>query len=276
MRLYISADMEGTAGICSWMQCDPNNTAEYPVYRRYMTQEVRAAIEGARKAGVTDVVVNDSHWNMRNLLWDELPGDVRVISGTKPLSMVQGADASFDAAFFTGYHAGIGTLDGILGHTYTDETIHEVRVNGIVCNEALLNAGMLGYHGVPVVLLSGDEAVATQTKAQMPWLRTVEVKRGIGYYAADTMTPEAAQTALRDAAEAALTTLDKAKPYTFDGPITLEIDTTGVQHADFIELMPHFERPGPRTIRFSHDDYAAVFRAYVAAFRLGGAANARA
>ncbi|HEU5479844.1 MAG TPA: M55 family metallopeptidase, partial [Candidatus Tumulicola sp.] len=98
MKLYLSCDMEGTAGVSAWQQCDPSDAYEYPIYRRYMTREVRAAIDGARAAGVREVLVNDSHWDMRNLVWDELPEDedLRVISGTrKPWSMAQGLDASF-------------------------------------------------------------------------------------------------------------------------------------------------------------------------------------
>ena len=143
MKLYISADMEGTAGVCSWKQCDPSDTHEYPVYRRYMSQEVRAAIDGAREAGAEMVTVNDSHWDMRNLLFDELPGDddLRVISGArKPLSMGQGLDAGFDAAFFTGYHAAAGEA-ATLAHTYSSD-VYRVSVNGIACSEALLHAAL--------------------------------------------------------------------------------------------------------------------------------------
>jgi len=112
VRLYISADMEGTAAVCSWQQCDPDNLTEYPYYRHLMSLEVRAAIEGAREAGVTQVLVNDSHSSMRNVLWNELPQDVRMIYGNrKPLSMTQGLGSDFAAAFFTGYHAPAGERD---------------------------------------------------------------------------------------------------------------------------------------------------------------------
>ncbi|MHB8306365.1 MAG: M55 family metallopeptidase, partial [Vulcanimicrobiaceae bacterium] len=97
MKIYVSCDMEGTAGVCSWEQVDArNNTPEYSIYRRYMTGEVRAAIEGARAAGASEVLVNDSHGPMRNLLFDQLPDDLRVIFGNrKPFSMVQGLDRTF-------------------------------------------------------------------------------------------------------------------------------------------------------------------------------------
>lgn len=274
MRLYISCDMEGTAGVCSWMQCDPSNRHEYPIYRRYMSQEVRASIDGARDAGVAEFVVNDSHWDMRNLLWDELPHDVRVISGgRKPFSMAEGLGAGFDGAFFTGYHARVGAANGVLAHTYTADSLYNVHINGVACSEALLNAAMAGLYGIPLLLVTGDRVVVEHVKEHMPWVEGVIVKEGIGHYAADSMTPKAAQTAIREGAARAIRNAESAKPFTFEPPITMEIDTARVEQADFIELMPDFVRTDGRTLRFAHDDYVRIFRAFVCAFRLGGAAS---
>ncbi len=275
MRLYVSCDMEGTAAVCSWMQCDPSNTREYPIYRRYMSQEVRAAVEGARSAGVTDVLINDSHWDMRNLLWEELPADVRVVSGSrKPFSMAEGLDRGFGGAFFTGYHAKIGDANGVLAHTYSGDTLYNVRINGVACSEALLNAAMAGYYGIPLLLVSGDRVVIEHVKEYMPWVTGVVVKEGIGHYSTNSVTPKAAQQLLREGAAEAIRNAPAAKPFTFDPPVSMEIDFTRVEQADFVELMPGFERIGGRTVRFNHDDYKMIFRAFVAAFRLAGAASA--
>lgn len=275
MKLYLSCDMEGTAGVCSWMQCDPSNRYEYPVYRRYMMQEVRAAIEGAREAGVTDVDVNDSHWDMRNVLFDELPEGVRVISGSrKPSSMTQGLGNEFVGAFFTGYHAAVGARNGVLAHTYTADSIYAVRMNGVACSEALLNAAMAGHYGVPLLLLSGDDTVCAHVRKHMPWVRCVEVKRGIGHYAADSLTPKAAQELLREAAARAIRERGSAEPFTFEAPVTMELEMTRAEQADFVELMPGFVRTGGRTVQYTHQDYAMVFRAFVASYRLAGAATA--
>ncbi len=274
-RLYLSADMEGTAAVASWSQVEPNNANEYPYYRRLMSLEVRAAIDGARSAGVGDVLVNDSHYHMRNVLWDELPPDVRMIYGNrKPFSMAQGIDGSFDAAFFTGYHAAIGTRDGVLDHTYTDETLYAVRVNGKPCSEAMLNAGVLGVAGVPVVLITGDRATVEQTQAEMPWITGVVVKDSIGRFAANSVSPERARELIHAGARAAIDKRRDAKPYVFASPVTLELDFTSTGNADFAELMPGVERVGGRTVRYVHDDYLTVFRAFNALFRLGAAANA--
>ncbi len=273
MRLYISADMEGTAGVCSWAQVDPCNVHEYPVYRRYMSREVAAAIAGARESQPCDVTINDSHWDMRNLVWDELPEDVRVISGRKPLSMAHGAQDRFDAAFFTGYHSAAGTAGSVLAHTYSNEVMYNVYVNGKACTEALLNAALLGVHGTPVAMVTGDRALVETTLADLPWATGVIVKESIGYYAANSLTPQAACDAIRSGAREAIQSASRAKPFTFEPPVELVIETAGVEHADFIELLPRFERTGGRSVRFASDDYATAFNAFLVAMRLGGAAN---
>jgi D-amino peptidase len=275
MRLYISADMEGTAAVSSWTQCDPKNTTEYPYYRRLMSLEVRAAIDGAREAGVTGVLVNDSHSAMRNVLWDELPDDVRMIYGNrKPFSMSEGIDKGFRCAFFTGYHAAIGEADGTLDHTYTPDTLYNVRVNGVLCSEALLNAAMLGLFNVPVAFISGDRTTVNGARAHLPWLEGVVTKESIGRFAVNSLSPAEARKAIRAGAQRAIERLGEMRPFRFEPPIALELDFTGTQNADFAELIPGFERIGGRSVRFVHDDYAVVFKAFVAAFRLGAAANA--
>jgi D-amino peptidase len=274
MRLYVSADMEGTAAVCSWTQVDPSNTTEYPYYRKLMSLEVRAAIDGAKEAGVTDVLVNDSHSSMRNILWDDLPDDARMIYGNrKPFSMAEGVDGSFAAAFFTGYHAPIGEKDGTLDHTYT-ETLYNTRVNGKRCSEAMLNAAVLGTYGVPLALITGDTTTVAFTKAEMPWVTGVAVKESIGRFSVNSISPPAARSLIAAGARDAIRNLPNARPYVFEPPIALEMDFATTSNADFAELIPGFERIGGRSVRFVHDDFRTIFRAYNAAFRLGAAANA--
>ena len=275
MKLYISADMEGTAGVASWTQCDPKNMTEYPYYRHLMSLEVRAAIEGARGAGVTGILVNDSHSAMRNILWNELPDDVRMIYGNrKPFSMNEGIDSSFSCAFFTGYHAGIGEGDGTLDHTYSPDTIYNVRLNGVRCSETTMNAALLGLHDVPVALISGDRTTVAGAQAQLPWIEGVVTKDSIGRYAVNSFSPAEVRARLRAGAKRAIERRAEMQPFRFEPPVVLEIDFTGTQNADFAELIPGFDRIGGRSVRFEHDDYAIVFKAFVAAMRLGAAANA--
>jgi D-amino peptidase len=274
VRLYISSDMEGVAGICGWQQVDARTPhPDYAIYRRYYTQEVTSAIEGARAAGVTDVLVNDSHGPMRNLLLDELPSDVRVIFGArKPFSMVQGADGNFAGAFFIGYHGAAGAADAVLCHTYTPTVIYDVRINGVRCGEATINAALLGYCGVPLLLVTGDRVTVTGIQQQMPWVRGVVVKESIGNFAADSMVPAAAQRAIRREAESAVAQAAVAKLFTFAPPIVLEVDFVTAAQAHLVAMIPSFERTGARSVHFAHDDYAVVFKAFVAAWRLGGQA----
>ena len=221
------------------------------------------------------MLINDSHSAMRNVMWDELPDDVRMIYGNrKPFSMSEGIEAGYSAAFFTGYHAGIGDADGTLDHTYTPDTLYNVRVNGIRCSEATLNAAVLGIYDVPVALISGDRTTVESALAQLPWLEGVITKESIGRFAVNSLSPAEARKRIRVGAQRAIERLGEMKPFRFESPISLELDFAGTQNADFAELIPGFERIGGRSVRFVHDDYAVVFKAFVAAFRLGAAANA--
>jgi D-amino peptidase len=197
-----------------------------------------------------------------------------VISGTrKPLSMVQGVDSGFDAAFFTGYHAAAGG-PATLSHTFSPETIYSVSVNGTPCSEALLNAALAGTYGVPVVLVTGDRTIVEEAARFLPWAVGVAVKDAIGYSAVSSLTPQSAQAAIREGAREAIARLDRAKPFTFDAPFELVIETMNVENAEYIDLMPGFTRTGPRTVAFTARDYPTILRAFIVATRLGSAANA--
>ena len=274
MNIYISCDMEGVAGVSSWQQVDTrNHPPEYFIYQQYMTDEVAAAIDGARSAGAREVLINDSHGTMRNMLFDRLPDDVRVIFGNrKPLSMVEGMNREYGGVFFTGYHGAIGDQNATLGHTYTPSVVYEARINGVVCSEATINAGLAGFYGVPVLLVTGDRVTVEGVQAQMPWVHGVIVKESIGYFSTDSVSPARAQAMIREGAAHAVRNAQNARPFVFDPPVTLEIDLARVEQADYVELIPGFVRTRARTAQFTHDDYPTIFRAFVAAFRMGALA----
>ncbi len=275
MKLYISSDMEGIAGVSSWHQVDARTPhPEYATFRRYYTLEVRAAIEGAREAGVGDVLVNDSHGPMHNLLFDDLPADVRVIFGNrKPHSMVQDADGGFDGAFFIGYHGAAGDANAVLCHTYSPGVIYSVHVNGTPCSEATLNAALLGHFGVPLLLVSGDRTTVEGVRRQMPWVRGAIVKDSIGASAASTLSPTAAQALVRDAAREAIAHAKEAKPFSFEPPISLDVELSTAAQADLAATIPGFVRTGGRSVHFEHARYPVVFRAFVATWRFGAYAT---
>jgi len=177
MKAFISIDMEGICGVVREIETDPTKGGEaYQQSRRLMTQEGNAAIEGCLKAGATEVLIADSHWNFDNLIPEELHEGATLLRGTpRGFSMVQDLDASYDAALFVGYHAKAGTPRAILDHTYSG-TIAAVRVNGIEVGETGINAYLAGHYGVPVVLVTGDWAVTAEAKGLSPNVHTVAVK----------------------------------------------------------------------------------------------------
>lgn len=264
MRVYISVDMEGIAGVVHESQTDPATpafAAEYGRFRRLMTTEANAAVEGALAAGATRVLVNDSHWFMRNLLAEELHQAAELVSGDpKPRSMVQDIDGGFDAALFIGYHARAGTRNAILDHTYADR-IQDVRLNGKPVGELGLNAALAGVHGVPVALVSGDSAVAAEAKDLLgPGVATVIVKEAVSRHAAKSVAPPVACRMIREEVPRALQRAHV--PFTLRAPVTLEVDFAMTIHADMAELCPGATRTAGRTVAFTHPEYGEVFRAW--------------
>jgi D-amino peptidase len=274
MRIYLSVDMEGVAGVVHEDQTDPVNprcAAEYGRFRRLMTAEANAAIEGALAAGADALLVNDSHWEMRNLLAEELHPAAELLSGLpKTLSMVEGIDGGFDAALFIGYHARAGTGGAILDHTYTDR-IHEVRVNGAPAGELALNAAMAGYYHVPVALVSGDDALAAEAEALLgPGVERVIVKHSLSRGAARSVAPSVACRRIREGVERALAR--RHEPYRVPSPVAIEIEFTNAAQADMAELVPGAVRRGGRTVAWGHDDYREAFKAFRAMYNLAGGA----
>jgi D-amino peptidase len=279
MRIYLSVDMEGLAGVAHPHQVSfgPSvDRADYDRSRALMAAEANAAIEAALNQGATEVVVNDSHWQMRNLRAEDLIAGSRLILGDKPLSMTQGigeeGDGEFDGAAFVGYHAGAGSMNGVIAHTYSSATVQELRVHGIRHNEAGINAIRLGHFGVPVILVAGDDALAAEVEELLPWAERVVVKRAIGYSVADSMTPLAAQDEIRAGMASAIRRLDEMKPYRPKLPLKGEVDFRLPGMAAHAAVLPGVERSGPRTVAFGAPDGDAFFRLFVAIFRLAGIA----
>jgi D-amino peptidase len=280
MRLYLSVDMEGVAGIGHPAQTTFGPTVDrvdYDRSRTLMAGEANAAIEAAFAAGATEVVVNDSHWTMRNLRADELDARARLIIGDKALSMTEGigmpGDGAFDGAIFVGYHAGAGHPDGVIAHTYSG-SIQEVRVNGVPHNEAGLNAIRLGHHGVPVILVAGDDALADEVEGLLPWAERVVVKRGLGYATADSLSPESARAAIREGLGRAIDRIGEMRLHQPAAPISGEIDFRLPVHAAYAAVLPEAARLGARTVGFVADDGETFYRRCLALLRLAAATTA--
>ena len=270
MRVYISVDMEGIAGVVHEDQTnpvDPRCAGEYNRFRRLMTYEANAAVEGALAAGATRIWVNDSHWFMRNLLAEDLHPAAELISGDpKPRSMLEGIDAGFDAAMFIGYHARSRTRNAVLDHTYTDR-VYEARINGRPLGELGLNSALAGTFGVPVKMVSGDSALAAEAKDLLgEAVVAVVVKEAVSRHAARSVAPSVACQRIREAAATAL--LRPGKPFLITPPLTLEVDFSMTVHADMAELLPGAERTGARTVSYRHTDYGELFRAWRVMYNL--------
>jgi D-amino peptidase len=276
MRVYISVDMEGVAGIAHPHQTtfDPagHDRTDYDRSRGLMAAEANAAIEAAFEAGADEVVVNDSHWQMRNLRAEDLDPRARLVIGDKPWSMTQGIGRgeSFEAAAFIGYHAGAGNPTGIIGHTYSNVVL-EARVNGQPHNETGLNALRLGAHEVPVVLVSGDDALASEVEQLLPWAERVVVKRAQAALVADSLSPERARAAIAAGMAAALGRLASMEAYRVEPPVRLEVDLRLPIMADYCAVMPGVERCGARTVSAVADDADTAFRYFVAIMRMAQA-----
>lgn len=260
LKVFISVDMEGITNVVHVDQTTPG-TAEYAAARKWMAEDVNAAVEGAFKAGATEVIVNDSHGSMRNINPDDLNPRAVLISGSpKPLSMMQGIDETCDAVLFVGYHAQAGTQNATLDHTISGSVVHGIRVNGVEMPELGLNAAIAGWYGVPVVFVSGDVAVCRQAKALLGNdIVTAPVKDGIGRQAA-RLVPEAdARKAIRDRAAEAVRRAKQFKPYRLNPPYTFELEFFVSSQADMACLVPEVKRKDARTVTFTHDDYVKGF-----------------
>lgn len=269
MNVYISADMEGISGVVHGAQTEPD-AREYDRACALMLGEVNAAVEGALAAGAARVVVNDSHWNMRNLRIEELHPAAELISGSpKPFSMVQGLDASFDAALFVGYHAMSGTSPASIDHTYTD-AIHHVWLNGREVGEIGINAAFAGFHGVPVALVTGDQLATAEARALLGEVATVQVKEAYSRSAARCLPVAEARRLVREGARAALA--QRRGPLRFDAPYALKVEFVNTGQAEMAALMPGSERLDHRVVQYSHTSYVEVYRAWRVFYNLAGVA----
>ncbi|MBY0358434.1 MAG: M55 family metallopeptidase [Candidatus Obscuribacterales bacterium] len=279
MRIYISADLEGVNGIVHSSQTQPGE----PGYERavaLMHQELAAVIKGARSAGATDIYVADAHWDGRNLRHELLPEGVTLLSGwQRPYSMVAGisgkaaakelCDKPFDGAFFVGYHARAGVACGVLSHTYRAQVFLDVKLNGKSVGEIGLNAALAGFFGVPIGLVTGDDAACQEAIELLGPLPTVAVKKAISRYSAAFMPAQESLESLRHSAVEAMNKRDYWNVYFPPKPSTLQITFFDPAMADGAELLPGVKRCDDRQIEITDEDYSVLFRLFLAAGAIG-------
>lgn len=261
LRVYISVDMEGITGVVSNDQVMASG-ADYERFRRLMTAEANAAIEGAVAAGATQVLVNDSHGSMRNLFAEDLRAPAELISSNiKPMGMMQNIDQGFDAVIFIGYHAKAGSAVGVLAHTGSS-TIRDLRINGKSVGEGGMNIYAAGAAGVPLVFISGDQIAIEQARELVPNIEAVQVKEAIGTRAARSLRPEEAARLIREGTQRALKRLNEFKPVAASSPVRFEASFSDPAIALMAEQVPTIQRIGPNEVAFQAKEYQRGYRLF--------------
>jgi D-amino peptidase len=258
MKIYISADMEGVVGVVTGEQLGPQGF-EYNRFREFMTAEVSAAIQAAFEAGATEIVVSDSHGNGQNLLIERLPKNVTVVrSWPRPLMMMQGVDETFDGAIFIGYHTSTNNTAGVRAHTISSARLADVRLNGVSMPEAGINAAIAGHFNVPVIMVSGDDAVVKEVSELLGDVEGAVVKWAYGFHSARTLTPEMAYEVIREKVKKAMGRIKDFKPYKIKDPVQLDVRFKSYRPSEMLSYLSIVERTDSHSIRFRGKDIVEV------------------
>ncbi|UCC73446.1 MAG: M55 family metallopeptidase [Gemmatimonadota bacterium] len=257
-KIYISVDMEGVVGVVSSDHLGPSGF-EYSKAREWMTAEVNAAIEGARAAGATEFVISDSHGNGENLLIDRLPADVTLIrSWPRPLMMMEGIDETFDAVIFIGYHSSTNNPTGVRAHTFSSGRLAGIYLNGTAMPEAGINAAIAGHFGVPVIMISGDDAALEETRKLIGEIEGAVVKQAISYQSARTLMPGVAYNLIREKVTSAVGRIGDFDSYVLETPITLDLVFKNYRPSEMLAYLPIVERTDSHSIRFMGRDMVEI------------------
>ena len=247
---------------------DPRKDA-YNRFRKIMTGDVNAAIEGAQSAGADEFLVNDSHDGMRNILIEELNSNAELISGfTKPHGMMQGIDSSFDLAIFVGYHAMSGAEAAVMNHTIYPRMVDAVWINDRLVGEAGINAGVAGYFGVPVGLTTGDDKVAQEVTTLLGPVETAVVKYGIDRFAARCLPLQQSRDRIRNAAKKAVERRREFKPLKHIVPVKFKVRLMSTTPAALASTLSVVKLEDPRTVSISANDYLECFRQFLSVLEL--------
>lgn len=265
LSIYISADMEGVAGLTV-----PNDVweggNEFERGRFLLTAEVNAAIQGAFDAGATRIVVNDAHMYMTNILVDQLDSRVELIRGSRKRGfMMEGIEKQgFHIAMFVGYHSMAGTQDGVLCHTFTNQ-IAGLYINDNLIGESTYNALYAGFYGCTVGMVSGDQSLRDELEHNLPWVEHVTVKQGIGRFASIGGSPEIAQRKIYKGAQNAIRRFrsGELQSFTIDLPATLKVRFYFTDRADISLNIPGTRRLDPLTVSFEAKDFETLHKALI-------------
>ncbi|MGW1765240.1 M55 family metallopeptidase [Streptomyces sp. NPDC002073] len=250
MKILISADMEGATGV-TWPADVLPGTPQWERCRAMFTSDVNAAAVGFFAGGADEVLVNEAHWTMRNLLLERLDERVEMLTGRhKSLSMVEGVQhGDVDGIAFVGYHTGAGT-EGVLAHTYLANSITGVWLNGARASEGLLNAHVVAEYGVPVVLVTGDDLTCQDARGYAPHARTVAVKDHVSRYAAVCRPPARTAAEIEAAAREAAALAVRHEPV-HGGPFSVVLEFDAEHLSAAATVVPGVERTGERRVAYT-------------------------
>ncbi|MDS1269543.1 M55 family metallopeptidase [Lipingzhangella sp. LS1_29] len=250
MRILISADMEGATGT-TWPADVEPGTPEWQRCRPMFTSDVNAAIAGLHEGGADEILVNEAHSTMRNLLLEELDSRATMLTGRhKDLTMVEGIQsADVAGVVFLGYHAGAGA-EGVLAHTYLPNSITGVWLDGAPASEGRLNAAVAAEYGVPVLMVTGDDRACADAASYAPHAATVAVKDCVSRYAAVCRPPATTAASIRKTAAGAMDGAGRLTPRS-TGPHTVEIELDATHLAATVAMIPTVERTSERRIRYT-------------------------
>jgi D-amino peptidase len=270
MRVFISVDMEGVAGVATYDQIIRGGSG-YPTAQQLMTAEANAAIRGAFAGGASTVLVNDSHGTMDNLIHDLIDPRARVLFGApRPSCMVQGITRDDNVAVFVGYHAGAGA-NGVLAHTFSSN-FTELRLNGAPMTEAEVNGIYAASIGVPVGVVTGDDQICDVARKAFPGVNAVEVKQAVGFAATDSLQPRAACELIERSVAQAVAATDELHAQPVPERLVLEVDFASLLGADYASAVPRTERVDARTLRAEADDVDGVMRLIMVWYHLAALA----
>jgi len=270
MKIYISADIEGIGGVVNRSQLS-NEGYDYTRARKLMTGEVNAAVRGAIKRGAHEIVINDSHGPMTNLLIEELEEGARLITGNqKHFGMMQGIDETFDGVILVGYHARHNT-SGVLAHTYNGRVVSEICLNGNPVGEFEFNSLLAGYYNVPVVVVTGDDVLDGQVNTFNTEIKTVVVKEAISRYTANCLHPKKIHELIENTVESVLgNEQNKIEPCKLDGPVEIEMSFMNSGMAENALLMPGVEMVSPNRVKYLAKDILEAYKVRAVLITLGG------
>ena len=270
MKVYMSVDMEGCSGV-THLEHTSETGNDYQRARRLMTREANAAIDGALAVGATEIILNDGHGGNgnRNLVLEELHPAARLITGRpRPQAQMCTFDSTYAALMQVGYHTMAGAF-GNISHTITGPVVADLRVNGRSVGEVGLNAYLAGEYGIPCVLVTGDQFMAKETHAFMPWAETAIVKNATGFHSAECLHPDVAAQTIREAASRALARLHVMKPLVAQTPVTIELKCHNPGIADSADGVSGVERIDPTTLRYTANRFSEGYEMVWTLIKLG-------